>query len=149
MSRIRSHTPPPMDDLRDPAHDAKDFAIAAARIAADDRIEDVEVIDLRGLSGVADFFVLGTGTSERQMSAVIEHLRLFGKDLNRKPMGLSDAESGSWLLVDFVDVVVHLFDREHRAYYDLDGLWGDAPRVDWRVPGRETASADAGPTSGR
>lgn len=134
---------PAIDDLKDPRNDARDFAVAAARLAHDDRIEDIVIVDLRGLSSVADYFVLGTGTSERQMSAMIEHLRLFAKELGRRPLGMSDSHSGTWLLADYVDVVVHLFDKQHRTYYDLDGLWGDAPRVVWQT----NASGETDPES--
>lgn len=111
--------------------DSREFAIAAARIAADARIEDIVIIDLRGLSSVADYFVLGTGTSERQMQSSLDLLGKFAKPLGRRPLNKPGVQSGTWVVADYVDVVVHLFDREHRGYYDLDGLWGDAPRVEW------------------
>lgn len=133
MARVRSVAIPKIDDLKDPAHDAHDFAIVAARLLADSRLEGVTVLDLRGLSSLADFFVLGTGGSERQMSGAMENLRLLARELGRKPMNQSDSETGTWLLADYVDVVVHLFDVEHRSYYDLDGLWGDAAQVQWQA----------------
>jgi len=111
--------------------EARQFAVDAARVAADNRVEDVVVLDLRGVSSLADYFVLGTGTSDRQMHAVLEHIQRHARAVGRKVFKLSDPRSGSWILADYVDVVVHLFDAEHRAFYDLDGLWGDAPRVDW------------------
>lgn len=109
---------------------ARDFAVAAARIAADNKTEDVCVLDLRGLSNVADFFVIGTGTSDRQMHAVLDSIAEHARTLDRRPYSVADS-AAAWLLADYVDVVIHLFDDEHRAYYDLDGLWGDAPRIDW------------------
>ena len=114
--------------------DAQAFAQAAARLAAENKTEDVVVLDLRGLSSLADFFVLGTGTSERQMHAVLDALFEYARGLGRRPLSVADSSRGTWLLADYVDVVVHLFDEEHRAYYDLDGLWGDAPRVAWDAP---------------
>ncbi len=109
--------------------DARDFALAAARIASDNKIEAVTVLDLRGLSTLADYFVIGTGTSTRQMHAVLDDLAEHAATLGRKAFHVADATDASWMLADYVDVVVHLFDEEHRSYYDLDGLWGDAPRV--------------------
>lgn len=105
------------------------FAIDAARLAAEYRCEDVIVIDLRGLSSVADYFVVGTGSSDRQMHAVLGHLETLAKRQGRRPYNVSNPREASWILVDYVDVMVHLFDETHRSYYDLDGLWGDAPRV--------------------
>lgn len=111
------------------------FAIAAARLAADNKAENVRVLDVRGLSSLTDFFVLGTGTSNRQMHAVMAAVREYARGLGRKAFGFEDATTAAWLLADFVDVVIHLFDEQHREYYDLDGLWGDAPEVAWRPAG--------------
>jgi ribosome-associated protein len=113
------------------ADDALDFAVAVARIAAANKTEDVAVLDLRGLSGLTDFFVIGTGTSDRQMHAVLDHIAAHARAADRHPFNIADTRSASWVLADYVDVVIHLFDAEHRDYYDLDGLWGDAPRVTW------------------
>ena len=114
------------------ANDAIDFACDIARIASADKIDDVAVLDLRGLSGLTDFFVIGTGTSDRQMSAVLDHIADHARSVQRRLFNVTDTRAASWVLADYVDVVVHLFDAQHREYYDLDGLWGDAPRVDWR-----------------
>lgn len=111
--------------------DAEPFALAAARVAADLKTDDVQVLDLRGLSSLADYFVVGTGTSDRQMHAVLDRIEEQARRMGRKPFKVSDSRSANWILADYVDVVIHLFDREHRDYYDLDGLWGDAPRVTW------------------
>jgi ribosome-associated protein len=111
------------------------FAAEAARIARDNRTEDVVVLDLRGLSSIADFFVIGTGTSDRQMHAVLDLLEQHARTRGRRALHVADARSASWILADYVDVVIHLFDGEHRSYYDLDGLWGDAPRVEWMQDG--------------
>lgn len=112
--------------------DGLNFAIEAARIAEDNHAEDVVVLDLRGISSVADFFVIGTGTSERQMQAVVDHVEEFGRKVGQKPYGYSGRDSDSWVLADYVDVVVHMFSPDKRRYYDLELLWGDAPRVEWQ-----------------
>jgi ribosome-associated protein len=127
-----------------PDDDGLAFACGAARVAADHKSDDVVVLDLRGLSSLADFFVIGTGTSERQMHAVVNHLEDYGRSVGRKPFKVSDSSAASWILADYVDVVIHLFDAEHRAYYDLDGLWGDAPRMEWSsaAPGDRNADAE-------
>ncbi len=126
-------------NLPDPASDAgfeteaERFACFAARLAADLRCENVTVLDLRDLSQVTDYFVIGSGTSNRQLNAVISDL----KDLARaEGQGVfrsegSRADSG-WAVVDFVDVVAHFLTADQRAYYDLEGLWGDAAHVNWR-----------------
>ncbi len=109
-----------------------DFARELARIADENHCDDVVVLDLRGLSSVADFFIIATGTSDRQMRAVVDQMEHYGKRIGQRRYGLSGYDSPSWVLADYVDVVVHLFDPSKRAYYDLELLWGDAPRVEWR-----------------
>jgi ribosome-associated protein len=112
--------------------DGLNFAIEAARIAEDNHAEGVVVLDLRGISSIADFFVIGTGTSERQMQAIVDRVEEFGRKVGQKPFGYSGRESDSWVLADYVDVVVHMFSPDKRRYYDLELLWGDAPRVEWQ-----------------
>ena len=112
---------------------AAEFAVTAARIAAEDNAEDIVVLDLRGISPVADFFVIATGTSDRQMRSVADDLSKRGKAVGIKPWRTAGYDSGEWIVQDFVDVVVHLFDAEHRGYYDLEMIWGECPRVDWET----------------
>jgi len=109
-----------------------EFAREAASIAEDNRSEDVVVLDLRGLSSVADFFVIGTGTSDRQMRAVVDQIDEYARRVGQARFGVNGYESATWILADYVDVVVHLFDASRRHYYDLEMLWGDAPRIDWQ-----------------
>lgn len=95
--------------------------------------EEVTVMDLRGMSGVTDFFVICTGTSDRQMRAVFDAVIDFGRKVGERPFSRDRYETATWMVVDFVDVVVHIFDPSHREYYDLELLWGDAPRVEWAL----------------
>lgn len=88
-------------------------------------------MDLRGISPVTDFFVVCTGTSDRQMRAVADSVMDYGKKVGEKPYGIAGYENAAWILVDFVDVILHVFSRSHRTYYDLELLCGDAPRVEW------------------
>jgi ribosome-associated protein len=112
--------------------DARTFAIAAARIAREHKTENINVLDLRGISTLADYFVIGTGTSSRQMHAVLDYVMAHARTVGRRHFNIGDSSDATWLLADYVDVVIHLFDEERRNYYDLDGLWGDAPQVDWQ-----------------
>ena len=115
-------------------NDAEQLAILVARVAHDNRAEEVCVLDLRGLSPVTDYFVVCSGTSDRQMRAVFDAVVAEGKKAGFQRFGSAGYESATWMLVDFVDVVVHIFAPEYRRYYDLELLWGDAPRVDWPNP---------------
>lgn len=112
---------------------ARRLAVDAARTAHDRHCTDVVVLDLREISPVTDYFVIVTGTSDRQMRSVAEEVVA---DAVRDGQGLFKAagmDTGKWILLDFFDVVMHLFDEEHRRFYDLELIWGDAPRVRWRA----------------
>jgi len=109
-----------------------ELAKEAARIAHNNRGEDVIILDLRGISSIADFFVIATGTSDRQMRAIVDQIEEYGDKVGQKRFGLSGYDSSTWILIDYVDVVIHLFDADRRHYYDLELLWGDAPRIDWQ-----------------
>jgi ribosome-associated protein len=113
-----------------PTADAKTFAIEAAKLAAATRCHSVVVLDVRGLSPMADFLVLATGTSDRQMRGVGNEIEELGDGVGQHVVHRSSNET--WILLDYVDVVVHLFEHETRMFYDLDSLWGDAPRVTWK-----------------
>jgi len=116
-----------------PTSDGRQFAIEAARIALEDHCEDVVIFDLRGVSQVCDYFVIGTGTSDRQMRSVIDHIKQKGDSLGHKRYGLAGYQEADWILADYVDVVIHLFTPEARSYYDLELLWGDATQIaDWQ-----------------
>lgn len=124
----RSPTRPPAR----PGEDARTFAVDAARLAAASHCQDVVVLDVRGISPVTDFFVLATGSSGRQMRSVAEEIEELGEPRKFTAFGRNGHEGESWVLTDFVDVVLHIFSPSSRSYYDLEGLWGDAPRVDWQ-----------------
>ncbi|HEX8339836.1 MAG TPA: ribosome silencing factor [Tepidisphaeraceae bacterium] len=113
-----------------PTPDYLEFAKAAAKLAADTRCSAVLVLDVRGLSPVTDFFVIATGTSGRQMKSVSNDIEELAAEHQDHVMNRSIDEH--WVLLDFVNVVVHIFDTDARLYYDLEGLYGDAKRVEWR-----------------
>ncbi|MBN1514018.1 MAG: ribosome silencing factor [Phycisphaerae bacterium] len=118
------------------APDARELAVRAARAVHDHRAEDVVVLDLRGKCSVTDFFVICSGTSDRQMRAAFDAAEDAGRQCGWRPFGSAGYESATWMLLDFVDVVIHIFAPAYRQYYDLELLWGDAPRVEWdRGPG--------------
>jgi len=129
--------------------DARRLAIHVARVCAENRCRDVTVLDLRRLSPVTQFFVIATGTSPRQMRAVTQRVVEAGEERGEKPLGVeglettAETEETRWALVDYVDVVVHVFSADSRSYYDLELLWGDAPRIDWQKGWTPTPPEDA------
>ena len=107
-------------------------AQAAARIADLNRGRDIVILDLRELTPVFDYFVLVTGSSRRQLHAISEEIeRVLEKDFNDKRLGIEGYAESRWILLDFGDIVVHLFDEETRGYYDLEHLWAGSRRVAW------------------
>jgi len=108
---------------------AKAFALAAANIAASRHCSDIVVLDLKGKSPATDYFVIVTGTSDRQMRTVADEISQEARDLGMERFGRAGYEQARWILLDFVDVVIHIFDSEYREYYDLELLWGDAKRL--------------------
>jgi len=113
----------------------RELALEAARMCNDDKCTDIVLLDVRELSQVTDYIVIGTGTSDRQMRSVLDHIEDLGKERGFPVYRVSRDDRAAWLLADFVDVVVHLFEPNARAHYDLEMLWGDAPKVDWRRSG--------------
>ena len=118
--------------MRRAALTARDTAIACARVCDDYKAEEVLILDVRGLTQIADYFVLCTGGSPRQLKAIAEAVRLTLKEQGVTRLGQEGDPASGWILLDYVDVLVHLFSGEARGYYQLELLWGDAPRVEWR-----------------
>lgn len=119
-------TSPVRDAARSP--DSQVLARAAARLTLTKRAEDVMILDLRELDGVCDFFVLATASSEVQVRAIADAVEDGLRAEGLKPWHLEGYEARRWILLDYVDVVVHVFHAKAREYYLLDKLWGDAPR---------------------
>ena len=109
--------------------EAEKFALAAAEVAVGRRCSNVVVLDLRGKSPATDYFVIATGTSDRQMRAVADEICDAAKSVGLQRFGRAGYEQARWILLDFIDVVIHLFDSEYRSYYDLELLWGDAEKL--------------------
>ncbi len=105
------------------------FALAAAKIAAERHCTDIVVLDLKGMSPATDYFVIATGTSDRQMRTVADEISDAAREFDMSRFGRAGYEKSRWILLDFVNVVVHLFDSQYRDYYDLELLWGDAKRL--------------------
>ena len=110
--------------------DSRRTALAAARAALEKKAEEVVVLDLRGVSGFTDFLVIGSGTSDRQLEAITDGVEKELTANGHRVIGSEGQRGGRWVLLDFGDVVVHVFHQEERSYYDLEGLWSDAPRVE-------------------
>jgi ribosome-associated protein len=107
-----------------------DMARLAAGAALDKKALEPIVIDLRGISSVAEYFVIVTGTSDRHVQAVAENIIEAFRAIGVKPLGEEGLREGRWVLLDYGEVVVHVFLEPVREYYDIERLWIDAPRLD-------------------
>ncbi len=109
------------------------LACRCAQAAEDSRGKDALVLDLTGVTPIADYFVIATGTSGRQMRALAEEVDRVLREYGSRPVGVEGKDDSQWILHDFGDIVLHVFSPDARKLYDLEHLWADAPRVDWKA----------------
>jgi ribosome-associated protein len=110
---------------------ALDRACLSARVADDHKARDIVVLDMRGITPLYDFFVLATGTGRRQIHTLSEEIDAALRDAGDRRQAVEGYESSKWVVQDYGDVVVHVFDAPTREYYNLEDLWADAPKIDW------------------
>jgi ribosome-associated protein len=111
------------------------LALTVAGIAEENRGRDIAILDMRKLTPIFDYFVLVTGTSRRQLHSISEEIdRILQETLGDHRLGIEGYVDGRWILLDYGDVVIHLFDEESREYYGLEQLWCSAKRVPWEPP---------------
>ncbi|MEZ6087457.1 MAG: ribosome silencing factor [Pirellulaceae bacterium] len=107
------------------------LAIAAARVAIENRGSDVMIIDVSEQTVLFDYFVLATGTSRRQLHAISEEIDdVLEKQLNDNRLSIEGYQESRWIVLDYGSIVIHLFDQETRQYYDLESLWADGKQLD-------------------
>lgn len=108
---------------------SKELALAAAEAAAEKKARDIVILDMEKLSPITDYFVIASGTNKIQIQAIAEEIEDNLQDLGIQPLRKEGYREGSWILLDYANIVVHVFLEEERKYYDLERLWRDAPRL--------------------
>jgi len=108
-------------------------ALRIATLAAEKKAKDIRAFNLEGLTLITDCFVLCTATSEPQMKAVCNSILEGMKKIGVSPLHIEGNHRSDWLLLDYGDIIVHVFREEAREFYDLEGLWGDAPEIALRL----------------
>lgn len=99
--------------------------------AVEDKLgQDIAVINIGKVSSLCDYFVIATGSSQRQVKAIADSVEDAMAELGYEPRGKEGKESQQWILLDYGDIMVHVFDEENRVFYNLEKLWKDAPYVD-------------------
>ena len=94
---------------------------------------DVLVLDIRKIAFITDYFVIASGNNRKQLQAIADEISATLKGRGRKRIGMAGYDAGAWILVDFGDVVIHLFHEEMRRYYELENLWSDGKKVRWQA----------------
>ncbi len=130
-----------MPERNDVSPSSLEHAIAAARAAADKQGERTLILDVRGLIVITDFFVITSGASDRQVRTIAEEVERTLRDRGVRPVRREGETEARWLLLDYVDIVVHVFAEEERDYYSLERLWRDAPQVEWEEPGETSGGS--------
>ena len=116
-----------------PLADALHRACMAAKVAADNKARDVVVLDMRPCTPLFDYFVIATGSSRRQIHTLAEEIDAAMRDEGDERIGIEGYEASKWVVQDYGDVVMHVFDPDTRDYYKLEELWADAPKIDWEA----------------
>ena len=131
----------PKEKKRKTPTPARVLALHAIDAAIEKKAADIVVLDMRQVSGVADYFVICTGESDLQVKAIFETIEMRIKEVcQERPWHHEGTDHRQWVLIDYVDLVIHIFSPEKRAFYDLERLWGDAPLE--RVPEALSSAAD-------
>ncbi len=122
-------------------------AVLAAKTCDAFRGKDIVVLDLTPITAIFDYFVIATATSGRQMSAIAHEVNKVMKESGWRRLGIEGEKTGTWVLEDYGNLVLHVFSEEARQMYDLEHLWGDSQQVDWQplvaeLPVLETAEAE-------
>ncbi|MBO9129572.1 ribosome silencing factor [Bacillus sp. 165] len=108
----------------------KELLTVAVRAADDKKAEDIVVLNMRGISAVADYFLICHGNSDKQVQAIVREMKEKVQEYTFDVKRIEGFDEGRWVLVDMGDVVAHIFHKDERDYYNLERLWGDAPIED-------------------
>ena len=115
--------------------DSDALATLCAELASDKKAEDIVVLDLRGISTFTDFFVICSGTSEPHLKAIAGEVETkLREDHGIRAAAIDGFPASQWIVLDYLQVIVHVFHREKRDFYSLEDLWGDAPQLQWQSP---------------
>lgn len=108
---------------------SKEKAIILAHAAWGKKAQDMEVIEIKALSDIADYFLVCSADSDRGVKTIVDNIEQKLKEMGERAIGVEGYTEGKWVLIDAADVVVHVFYEPVRRFYDIEGLWIDAPRI--------------------
>ncbi len=110
--------------------ESREFAVQVKDWIEDKNGKDIVVIDIGDVSDLADYFIIASGTSERQVGAIADNIEEKATEMGVEPKSIEGLRTGRWVLLDYYDVIIHLFHEEERDFYNLEKLWKDAKRVE-------------------
>lgn len=108
------------------------LAATCAQLLDDKLADDILVMEVRELTSIGEYFIVATGRNARHLRALSREIEDAVEGAGKEPLGVEGLPESGWILVDLGDVVIHLFDAERRDLYQIEVLWGDAPREDWK-----------------
>jgi ribosome-associated protein len=108
----------------------RELLLSAVKAADDKRAEDIVVLNMKGISLIADYFLICHGNSDKQVQAIAREIKEKAEEQGYHLERMEGFDEGKWVLIDLGDVVAHVFHRDERSYYNLERLWGDAPMED-------------------
>jgi ribosome-associated protein len=111
--------------------DSKEIAVKCAKIADEKKAQNIVILDVDKISSITDYFVICSAINERQLHAIADEIDKQMKKISVTKYGMEGYREAKWVLIDYGDFIVHIFEKEIRSYYDLELLWGDAPKVEW------------------
>jgi ribosome-associated protein len=111
-----------------------DKALLLTRFALEKKARDLVVMEVRDVTSIADYFIICSGSSDRQVQSIAQGIEENLSAAGHPPLSVEGVHRGHWVLMDFSDVIVHIFYEPVREFYDLEGLWGHAPRVELPEP---------------
>ena len=111
--------------------DSKDLLLKCVEIAKEKKALDILSMELKSLTIICDYFLLMTAQNSRQTKAIADHFIEETKKIDYPPLRVEGHREGEWILIDFGGLIVHVFQEEQRKYYNLERLWGDAPRIEY------------------
>lgn len=115
--------------IKDISLDSKDLALKCVNAALERKAEDLVILKVKDVSSFADYFVICSGNSDRQIQGLADHIGQKLKKAGIFPLGIEGERSGSWILMDYGDVIMHIFYKPVREFYDIEGLWSDGPAM--------------------
>ncbi|MDO8886154.1 ribosome silencing factor [Candidatus Oleimmundimicrobium sp.] len=122
--------------------DSKEIARIAARTAVDKKAENIIILNLSNLLGIVDYFVICEGKNDRQVDYISEFIKEKLRENGVKPYGVEGDGRAGWILLDYGNVVIHVFTSEARQYYQIERLWKDAPHLEWEEVLKQKANAE-------